>query len=252
MHKTWQLLASIVRAGQGPASAGDRSHRLQQGARRHLERDFELHMEARLRRDRGQVRTLHCLAWQSGVPCLQEQSLVSVKEAEGSRSHWSPAEHSRATAQGTSWKAGTPPVSVCLQAVVAGFNALDRARALVQLTSNTGSERATEWALIYFCLRAGLHKEALQVSHDWLHSWDGTGVIVSVWAGQGRASGAARLLLMAQQKDTADLGLVHAAAPAPTGFLSFLTTYRQLQLKAASLGHGICCSAQRTMLEACC
>ena len=68
--------------------------------------------------------------------------------------------------QGTSWKAGTPPASLCLQAVVAGFNALDRARALVQLTSNTGSERANEWALIYFCLRAGLHKEALQVSQD--------------------------------------------------------------------------------------
>ena len=70
MHKTWQLLASIVRAGQGPTSAGNRTHRLQQGARRHLERDFELHMEARLRRDRGQVRTLHRLAWQIGVPRL--------------------------------------------------------------------------------------------------------------------------------------------------------------------------------------
>ena len=70
MHKTWQLLASIVRAGQGPASAGNRAHRLQQGARRHLERDFELHMEARLRRDRGQVRTPRCLAWQVGVPSL--------------------------------------------------------------------------------------------------------------------------------------------------------------------------------------
>ena len=96
--------------------------------------------------------------------------------------------------------------SLCLQAVVAGFNALDRARALVQLTLNTGSERANEWALIYFCLRAGLHKEALQVSHDWLQNCDGTGLVVGVWAGQGKVVGAAGSLLMALQKDTAAWG----------------------------------------------
>lgn len=87
MHKTWKLLASIVHAGQGPTSAGRRTHRLQQGARQHLERDFELHMEARLRRDRGQVRTSHCLAWQSGVPRpltnLQEQ-LLQMSVSQGS------------------------------------------------------------------------------------------------------------------------------------------------------------------------
>ncbi len=76
---------------------------------------------------------------------------------------------------------------MCLQAVVAGFNALDRARALVQLTTNTGLERANEWALIYFCLRAGLHKEALQVSQDCLQNCKGTGWVVGVWPGQGRA-----------------------------------------------------------------
>ena len=158
MHKAWQLLASIVRAGQGPPSAGDRTHRLQQGARRHLERDFELHMEARLRRDRGQVRTLCCLAWQSGPPSLQGRSRHCAGSASNS-CRWFQAlviVCSRRSSQ----------ASLCLQAVVAGFNALDRARALVQLTSNTGSERANEWALIYFCLRAGLHKEALQVSQD--------------------------------------------------------------------------------------
>ena len=101
-----------------------------------------------------------------------------------------------------------PQASLCLQAVVAGFNALDRARALVQLTTNTGSERANEWALIYFCLRAGLYKEALQVSQGCLQHCKGTGWIVSMRAGQGqgRVGEAARLLPETLQKDTAGLG----------------------------------------------
>lgn len=149
---------------------------------------------------------------------------------------------------------------MCLQAVVAGFNALDRARALVQLTTNTGSERANEWALIYFCLRAGLHKEALQVSQDCLQNCKGDrlGCRRVARTGQGRVCGPARLLMVTLQTDTPDLGAGACCCPGAPGALSFILPHTQLQLKAASHGHGICCSAWRRCLrhaaeaDACC